>query len=62
MAMFKRKQHALAEIVLSPKAGGESFSSTPDHFLSHETISGYAQFTLPAADKFSHAEITLKGL
>ena len=61
MAPFFKKQQAFAEVVLPLKAGGDNFNSSPDHFLSHETIIGSADFRLPVGVKFSNSKITLKG-
>lgn len=62
MAPFKKKQRTLAEIALAPKTDRDTFNSSPDHFLSHETISGTAIFALEPDVKFDHAKITLKGM
>lgn len=61
MAPFFKKQQILAEIELAPKPQGDTFNSSPDHFLSHETIVGTAIFTLGPDTKFDHSKITLKG-
>lgn len=61
MAPFKKKQQTLAEIVLASKPDGDTFNSSPDHFLSHETVTGTAIFTLAPDAKFHHSKITLKG-
>lgn len=63
MAPFKKKQQPLAKIQLAPapKAGGDKFNSSSDHFLSHETVTGTAIFTLGADAKFDHSKITLNG-
>lgn len=61
MAPFKKKQQAIAEIVLPSKAGGDAFNSSPDHFLSHETVRGQAVFKLPTGVDLSHSKITLQG-
>ena len=62
MAPFLKKQtQALAEIKLPSSKSGDTFNSSPHHFLSHETIVGDAVFTLAPGTSFDHSKIQLKG-
>lgn len=62
MALFKRKQHSShIQIRLAPRSNDYHFYTSPDHYLSNETINGCAVVKLAHGAEFSHSKVTLKG-
>lgn len=62
MALFKKAAHSThITIRLTPRSNEDHFYTSPDHYLSNETVSGCAIVKTSRATDFSHAKITLKG-